>query len=276
MVHILKLNKKEARACLRVATRLEELPLIAYEAERGMIGWAKLRDTIRKVTPRTEEYWLELYARLTYKQLMRLAARTPVGGIPGDPWSNRQHSGCGCVDFGEPGNRPDAAELTCRLDSDADAIVSRGLRALSREEGRVVSFSEAVVLLFADYLSGAPGEPAGEAQREEECRHQEHDEEVEWARGLAGAMGLGNSPARDNLDGDELFEALVAYEEESVPDNDSVVVARRDRSARERIRFNPDSRCPTPAQRHQLIRREGYCCAVPAARTTSGWRPTTW
>ena len=82
IVHILKLNKKEARACLRVAIRLEELPRITYEAERGMIGWSKLRDTLHKVTPETEEFWLELYTRLTYSQVMHLAARTRWVAFP--------------------------------------------------------------------------------------------------------------------------------------------------------------------------------------------------
>ena len=61
IVHILKLNKKEGLACYRVARRLEELPLLTDEAERGLIDWSKLRDTIHKVTPETEEFWLALY-----------------------------------------------------------------------------------------------------------------------------------------------------------------------------------------------------------------------
>lgn len=267
IVYILKADKKEARACLRVATRLEELPKIADEAERGLIDWSKLRDTVHKVTPRTEEFWLELYERLSYSQLMYLARRTPVGGIPGDP--------------GEAQKGPDATELICRLDPEADALVSRGLRALSRQEGRVVSFNEAVVVFFADYLSGVPDEPAGEVKREAECRRQVLDEKVEWARELAGEMGLepcpdcpardhemrDNDETRDNeMEGAELFQALVAYQEESLPGNESVAVARRDREAQDRLRFNPENRCPTSAQRHHLTRRERYCCAVPGCQ----------
>lgn len=261
IVHVLKLKKKEARACYRVARWLEELPRIADEAERGMIDWSKLRDTLGKVTPRTQEYWLELYSRLTYDQLMHLARRTPVGGIPGDG--------------GNGHNKPDATELVCRLDPDADVVVSRGLRALSRQEGRVVNFAEAVVLLFADYLAGVPDEPKEEATREGRCRERVLDERVEWARELAGSMGLcdegQNGPARDEnpspeMDGSQLFEALVAYQEKELPGNEDFAVARRDREAQERLRFNPENRCPTAAQRHHLIRRERYCCAVPGCQ----------
>lgn len=258
IVHILKLKKKEARACYRVARKLEELPRLTDEAERGMIDWSKLRDTVHKVTLRTESYWLELYSRLNYEELMHLARRTPVGGIPGD-------DGEGC-------QRADATELICRLDPDADAVVSRGLRVLSRQEGRVVGFSEAVVLLFADLLAGAPDEPAGEAGREARSREQAVDERVEWARELAGEMGLAddkaeNGPVRDGeLSHSELFEALTAYQAWAVPGNEFIEVAQRDREAQERIRFNPESRCPTSAQRHHLIRRERYCCAVPGCQ----------
>ena len=70
-----------------------------------------------------------------------------------------------------------------------------------------------------------------------------------------------NCPARDQLDSTEMFEALVAYEEHPLPDNDSVAVAGHDR-----LRFNPENRCPTPAQRHYLTRREGYCCAAPGCQ----------
>ena len=247
IVHILKLQKKEARACLRVATRLERLPLLEREVERGRIDWAKLRDTLHKVTPKTEKYWLELYARLTYKQLLYLAARTPVGGFPGDEFEERE--------------RCERAELTCRLEPEEDVVVARALRALSRQEGRVVSFNEALVLLFADFLAGVPDEPAEEVKREVESRQQVLDEQVEEARELASQMGL--CPARDSeeLDGEELFHALVAFEEEEVAELEGGTLVKKDR-----VRFNSESRCVTPAQRRKLVRREGYCCASPGCQ----------
>lgn len=285
MVHILKLNKKEARAFLRVAVRLEDLPLIAREAEKGLIDWSKLRDTLHKITPKTEKYWLALYHKLSYKQLMHLVARTPVGGIPGDELESKE--------------RLDQSELICRLEADEDVLVSRALRSLSRQEGRVVSFNEAVVLLFADYLAGAPDEPADEVERETESRQEVLDEEVEQARELAKEMGLlseENCPARDSqpgeavadettsensiaeLEGEQLFRALVAFEEEEVPGLDCAALARRQQPAWEdsgdeegsdtadRTRFNAEARCATPAQRRHLIRRERYCCASPGCQ----------
>ena len=46
------------------------------------------------------------------------------------------------------------------------------------------------------------------------------------------------------------------------PDNEDVVLLAyywRNR----RLRFNEEARLPTPAQRREMIRRDGYCCSTP-------------
>ncbi|MGE0495225.1 MAG: hypothetical protein AB7S38_38825 [Vulcanimicrobiota bacterium] len=44
-IRLLGVTKKEANACRRVARQLEALPQLTAAAERGDIGWAKLRES---------------------------------------------------------------------------------------------------------------------------------------------------------------------------------------------------------------------------------------
>ena len=75
------IDRAQALECRLVASRLVDFPLLSRAAERAEIRWSALREILRKVTPETEECWLEMASECTQRQLeLRLRRAEPTPG----------------------------------------------------------------------------------------------------------------------------------------------------------------------------------------------------
>jgi len=135
----------------------------------------------------------------------------------------------------------DRVELRMHVDPDVAAMFQRAVRSLSHAAGRPLSFGEAVECLCLEHLAGAAfPEEAARARLEEEVRRDVAAEEAApWA--------------------------AVAAEEIPCPDNAEVLLVAPAPPHWEnpRVQFNEEARFVTPAQRDQLLRRDGYQCSTP-------------
>ena len=69
-------------------------------------------------------------------------------------------------------------------------------------------------------------------------------------------------PRDENIDRDDGWQQVLAAHQTVCPDNESVILLANDWRNR-RLRFNEEARLPTPAQRREMLRRDGYCCSTP-------------
>lgn len=236
---ILGMKAKEARMLRRIACLLEDLPQLSRAAHEGSIEWSKLREVVAVATAETERFWIEACATMTYAQIERLASLTPCGEFPQLPEG--------------PDTRPVRTEIHCTLPSESMQVLERALQSLAQESGRVLSLSEALEFLAAEYLARRPlDEQALEEQRKQARKDlaARHDRD----RTL-----LEKCPVRD------IFEATVAAKTTPCPGNPELELPQREKPHWEnpRLRPNPDSRLPTPAQRADILRRDGYQCSTP-------------
>jgi 5-methylcytosine-specific restriction endonuclease McrA len=67
---------------LRTAKELERLPKLAEAVARGEVAPSKVREISRVATSETEDYWVQVGASSTYRQVEKLVAMTPKGGLP--------------------------------------------------------------------------------------------------------------------------------------------------------------------------------------------------
>ena len=202
---LLGVPRRRAREAMRVAERLEELPVLCRAAENTEVSWSKLREVVRVATAETESEWLVVAQRWGYRRVERLVARARVGDRPG-----------------EASREPEEIEVILRLSPTAGAVWQRAMRRLSQEAGRLVSAAEALELLCADYLSGPVEEVLAEGEK---------DVEAEWAMVAAG-------------------------------EQDGLVAKADPHWANERLRWAGDQPI-TPAQRAEVLRRDGYSCQCP-------------
>lgn len=337
----LGLRKEEARTLRRVAQRLEELPRLSVATELGQIPWGKLRESVRKATAETEEFWLELAPRMSYHEIERLVRATAYGKLP---W--------------EEGEETESSETRLHLSMSAETneMLKRAVAALSRKFDKAMSPAEALEHLLMEHLAKNPVTPevarvvkkeadrdvaaarhgrarlvlkarelAGEslAGREQDSALEEalggqpiweSDPEEQPARAAIpddASLALDGQPARAATpdDGsialDEQPARTVTPEEASLATGeqparvtgasvtgpvacDRSTAASRDVQSRllfgladkpisaefmealkrgdwknGRLHFNPKTRLATPAQRRELMRRDGYCCATP-------------
>jgi hypothetical protein len=171
---VLGLKAKQARQFRHVATRLEELPALSDQAERGLIAWCKLREVVRVASPETEEFWIDLCQHKTYEQIERLVALTAPGQLPALPEGRLAG--------------PVHTELRLRLSPPAMVLVERGQQILSQQFGRMVDFGEAVEWVFAQLVAGRP--------LDEDAQHGERERALAKARSEA-RKDLEECPVRD-------------------------------------------------------------------------------
>ena len=290
---VLGLPPHKARALRWVADKLESLPRLSRAGELGEVCWSKLREVVRKASIETEEFWLAICRQKNYRDVEKLVRCTPKGAIPGDlPGENERESAI--------------TDLRLRLGVTGKTVVERGLQIYSLAQGRPVPLAEAVEMLFAklvekDGTSAADLDTLSTSQQEarKDLLAEQHRRQplVKEARALAQSMGFSaeneecgqlegvNSSEwpvehlpKKFLEGTEISdpefparefdpsrEQTLATHQTSRPDNEEVVLlanAWRNR----RLRFNEEARLPTPAQRREMLRRDGYCCSTP------GWK----
>lgn len=70
---------------LRTGRELEKLPLIAKACAKGDIAPSKVREISRVATVETEEFWLKVGTSSSCRQVEKLVALTPKGGLPPAP-----------------------------------------------------------------------------------------------------------------------------------------------------------------------------------------------
>ncbi len=137
----LGLSEGVAGDCRRVARDLLGLPDLTLAAEQGTMEWGKLREVSRKASPETEALWLKLCGELNYKQIEKLVAKTPKGGVPGDVF--------------EDDERP-TTEFRCRMSEEVLAMLDRARRMYSLEQDKAVTTVEVLEWALASYISSQP------------------------------------------------------------------------------------------------------------------------
>ena len=276
----LGLSQKEAYTYRRVARELQALPLLTQAAEKGEVSWSKLREVVSVAIAETEELWLKLCGEFTCGQVQTLVSLTPYGGVPGDlPKEKTSHG----------------SEYRCRFSPELVVIIERVLQQRSQKEGRALSFAEAVELLFTEALLGKPFDEAQEKLRVDQ--HREHLSEQlsqhslvtqaqkivqefheNEALEICSHVGTGETTGEERLLGDNAPDAWlhVGTAESTARNSDTnssshtadccssdVCTHNLLEQALGHLRFNPDNRLPTAAQRKALLRRDRYRCQTP-------------
>jgi HNH endonuclease len=271
----LGLSLREARDLRRVASELRGLPLLTVAAQQGEISWSQLREVVRKASPDTEELWLELCHKLTSHEIQKLVTLTPDGGVPGDV---------------RPNHAPPPTEYRLTLSPEVATTVERALGMMSKKEGRPLSFAEGVERLFAEVLTKKPYDEVAEKIREEarlEHKAKLLQEEPLVAQAQAIAEELKNREAECSLATQvghvsHACDATHASEtthqgrspqeqtpQTSCPKHPSKQASQEFpeltllSSGGSKLRYNPQARHPSPAQRQALLRRDGRCCRTP-------------
>ena len=121
-------------------------------------------------------------------------------------------------------------ELRLLLQPEVSAMFGRALRRYSQEAGRRLSASQVFEYMVADSLAGNKQEAALDVAAEEDAP---------WA--------------------------ALAAQETACPGNSSLqlVAPAAPHWSNDRLKFNAESRLATPAQRREILRRDGYRCSTP-------------
>ena len=248
------LSKKEAYTFRRVARELLNLPLLSQAAEKGSVAWSKLREVVSVAVPETEELWLKLCEEFNCRQVRTLVTLTPKGGVPGDLSGEEESHGC---------------EYRCRFSPHLVIIIERVLRQRSQKEGRAITFAEAVEQLFTEALMGKPCDEVEEKMRQES--HREYLAEqmakvplVKRAKALAEELDLGEEQESWSHMRPSVSSCSSQYCAPQTEDPHQDLLAL----ATGHLRFNPESRLATPAQRLALLRRDRYRCQTPSCSNT--------
>ena len=320
----LGLSEGVAGDCRRVARDLLRLPDLTLAAEQGTIEWGKLREVSRKASSETEALWIKLCGDLNYKQIEKLVAKTPKGGVPGDVF--------------EDAERP-TTEFRCRMSEEVFAMLDRARRMYSLEQDKAVTTAEVLEWALASYISSQPMDEESlervrvemdkdlQAEKAREIPLVAHarevaaemmscipipgrsEEESEFARAgergrhdldpaLAGMVD-GDAASSDSNPDDHIFARAGKSENDGLsvegaahpscggsrrqnddccrhkPSGLELAAARVNSETLEalkdtispvqnkRVCFNPRNRHATKAQKREVLRREGWCCATP-------------
>jgi len=79
----LSLGEHTIAELLRTGKALAQLPLISEAFEKGQISSSHIREISRVATKDTEEYWRDTARGKTVREVEKLVAFTPKGGLPG-------------------------------------------------------------------------------------------------------------------------------------------------------------------------------------------------
>ncbi|MGV8125083.1 MAG: HNH endonuclease [Candidatus Xenobiia bacterium LiM19] len=78
----LALGEHTIAEMLRTGKALEHLPLLSQAYEKGEISSTHVREITRVATPETERFWYEAAKKSTTRQIEKLVAFSPKGGLP--------------------------------------------------------------------------------------------------------------------------------------------------------------------------------------------------
>ena len=281
----LGLGVKHARNLRRVAQALEELPQLSRAAETGEITWGKLREIVSKASLETESAWIALAKNRSDYDIQRLVRATEPGKLP---WECQQPE------------RPEV-RIQLHLSAERGDLFERARACLSEKHGSPLSVTEALEHLVLEHLTSRElttevvKNAKLEARRDINSARQRHqcliDDAKELVVGLSDtsqavelALGIPSTLADDSGQTLEdpancedslvaqplsaLFENLAQAGSSSIPPLDcephEECPARDTRAWQNpRVRYNPEARNASPAQRRELLRRDGYCCSTP-------------
>ena len=191
----LGVNRKEANDRKRVARELLRLPELSLVAEEGRISWGKLREIVRKASPETGEFWLQLAQKYNDQQIQMLVSKTPPGAVPGE------------VDLEDNGYN---SLLRCPLSPQAYRMLEEATRAYSIARGRLVTKAEVIGDALVSLLAKAPLDEKALAKVREEADKDLQAERarqiplVAEARELAAEIGLIEREQDGELDPDRV------------------------------------------------------------------------
>jgi hypothetical protein len=123
---------------LRVATALEELPLLSAELEHGGLSFSAVRELSRVATTGTEREWLEAARGRSIRELEELVSGHLPGSLPGD--------------LPDPGVRRHVLRL--EVSGDVLATFREAMAKVRREAGEPLDDDAAVLLLCRQALAG--------------------------------------------------------------------------------------------------------------------------
>ena len=291
----------EAKACRRVARQLLPLPRLSTEAEQGRIDWSKLREIVRKASEETESLWIELAKVHSATSIRDLVTKTPKGAVPGDvdetECSYTSEFRCNLkpevfqmlaearrvysVERGEAVKNADLIEMAMatllsqrpldneamekvRREADKDLQAERARREPAVREARQLAAEMGV--LKSDEGGGAEtihGDRLDD-DAEKGSTWIASDDEPESLEDLLG-QALGGAPLT-NLSLENASEVLLNREREVRQLLEQAVNGTAHSEpewVNKRLRYNPDARHPTKAQKKEILRRDGYCCRTP-------------
>ena len=278
---VLGLQARVARCCKRVARILQGLPELTLASEGGTLPWCKLREIVRKATPKTEGYWIRLAAKHSYKELELLVRKTPHGSIPGEMFSESQSK---------------TSELRCQLSEEVFALLDRARRVYSIERDEAVTSAEVLEWALSSYVANQPLDADTLTRVQEESRKDlqaSNDEACEVDQQELIAQALGSEPLNETEDtpasfpatdgpeagriarNPEKYSATECPNEMTSPTTELLSLARPTRVTEPnrsfkpmtrqntRLRFNAKARGTTKAQKTEILRRDGWCCNTP-------------
>ena len=292
----LGLSEGVAGECRRVARDLIGLPDLTLAAEHGTIEWSKLREVSRKASPETEAFWLKLCGDLNYKQIERLVSKTPKGALPGDVFEEpeRATTEFRCRMSDEVLAMLDRARRVYSLEQEKAVTTAEVLEwALASYISSQVLDEEALEKVRLEMDKDLQAErnresplvakargvaeemgfiPIGE-EVEVECEIPRAGENL--AEDLLAAIGA--LPCPEDFSEDEMAKTVSAPSAGQLmghplsghsPARGTSEYLKALRNIfppiqNKNVCFNPRNRHATKAQKREVLRREGWCCATP-------------
>jgi len=139
-------DRRQVRERLRVAKRLEELPLMAAALPAGKLCWSVVRELSRVATPETEAEWIGAVARCTAHDVERMVAQRERGAKPTDkPTVERPK------------------RVTFEVSGATWALLEEAKKTLRAQHGGSVSDDVVVTALARALLDGGAARDAGQA-----------------------------------------------------------------------------------------------------------------
>jgi hypothetical protein len=140
----LGLDRRRARALLRLAETLERLPAVAEAFEAGQLGWTKVREIAPIAHEGNEGEWLEKALTLTSRELEQAVAR--AGGRPA-------RSLAAAEVVAAPDGDGEEVELTLRMPVSVFGMWQDAVRKAREEGGGSVTEPEAFEYVCREFLN---------------------------------------------------------------------------------------------------------------------------
>ena len=242
----LALEPREARDLLRVAQRLERLPVLTEAVEQGTIEWSKLVAILRRATPESESEWLQRAQSNPMRVLERML---------------RQDAGATGDDTGE------TTRLVVEMTMEDMELLQRAMGDLCHEAGRRLGMNEVLRCFAFERLAGCafPDQKTldkwqTEVRLDLEARTA-YEERADWTPASERADLTDEEPLSHN-------RAARAAEESKEANSASGSEGQENAPTpapwtNKKLKFAREARLVTSAQRREIIRRDGYRCSVP-------------